>query len=130
MKLTIPLTGTVLVEGSVLGDGKLVGDNKDPVRPVPINLGNVSWEMLDVDLENEVMVIEVTPAPEIGEDTGEEDGEGEPIYRTRKTTDNEKRDFLQNARRLIISHTRDELYQMSKCPRLKRPFKGGRDQRQ
>ena len=123
MKLTIPLTGTVLVEGSVWGDGKLSGDPNDPVRPVDIDLGNVSWKMVDVNLENETMEIEVSPAEEIDEDTDEIDSEGKPIHRMRKTTGQEKTGFLQHAQHLIESHTKDELYTMSKCSRLKRPFK-------
>ena len=123
MRLTIPLTGTVLVEGSVYGDGSLVGEDKDPIRPVDIDLGNVSWTMVDVDLKNEVMVIEVQPADVISEDTGEKDAENKPIYRSRPATKKEKNGFLQHAQTLIRGHTKDELYQMSKCPRLKRPFK-------
>lgn len=108
MKLTLPLTGTVLVEGSVWGAGDLMGDDKDPIRPVDIDLGNVSWTVVDVDLENEVMVIEVKPSEEL-------DG--------RPATAEEKTAFLQHAQRLVMEHTRDELYQMSGCHRLKRPFK-------
>jgi hypothetical protein len=124
MKLAIPLTGTVLAEGSVWGAGKLSGDPDDPIRPVDLDLGNVSWVMVDVDLENEVMVIEVSPAEEVSEDTGEVDGEGEPIFKARKATQQEKTGFLQHAQHLIESHTKEKLYTMSKCSRLKRPFKG------
>jgi len=126
MRLSIPLTGTVLVEGSVWGDGLLKGDSDDPIRPISggdFTLGNVSWTMVDVDLENEVMVIEVSPAEEIDEDTGKKDGEGKPIHRTRPTTEEEKMGFLQHAQDLVMDHTKDELYQMSGCPKLKRPFK-------
>ncbi|GAI78627.1 unnamed protein product [marine sediment metagenome] len=123
MRLTLPLTGTVLVEGSVWGAGDLIGDNSDPIRPIPIDLGNVSWRMVDIDLENEVMVIEVEPSKEISEDTGQLDGGDNPLYKSRKSTEQEKLGFLQHAQDLIMSHTRDELYQMSKCHRLKRPFK-------
>lgn len=123
MRLEIPLTGTVKVEGSVWGDGKLKGDDKDPIRSLDIDLGNVSWTMIDIDLENEVMVIEVSPAEEISEDTGEIDGEGKPIYQSREATEQEKIGFLQHAKDLIEGHTKDELYAMSKCPRLKRPNK-------
>lgn len=122
MLLAVPLTGTVIVEGSIL-DGKLEGDDKDSIRPIDIDLGNVSWTLVDVDLENEVMEIEVSPAEEIDEDTGQLDGENKPIYMRRKTTEQEKQGFLQYARQLIEGHTKDELYQMSKSPRLKRPFK-------
>lgn len=123
MRLTIPLTGTVLVEGSVWGGGGLSGDPNDPIRPIDLDLGNVSWVMADVDLENEVMMIEVKPGEKVSEDTGEVD-KGNPIYITRLATKEEKQGFLQHAQNLVVNHTRDELYQMSKCSRLKRPFKG------
>lgn len=123
MKLTIPLTGTVLVEGSVFGNGKLKGDPNDPIRPIDIDLGNVSWTMVDVDLENEVMEIEVEPAEEVSEDTGQVNGEGEPIYTKRKVTEQEKIAFLQHAKDLVQGHTKDELYLISKCSKLKRPFR-------
>lgn len=123
MRLTIPLTGIVLREGSVWGKGELSGDPNNPIRPIDIDLGNVSWVMVDVDLENEVMIIEVSPGEEISEDTGGVDGEGKPIYKTRKATSQEKVGFLQHAQHLIKSHTKEELYVLSKCPKLKRPFK-------
>lgn len=125
MNLIIPLTGTVLVEGSVWGDGKLSGDDKDPIRPVDIDLGNVSWTMVDTDLENETMEIEVTPGDTVSEPTGEIDLETkEPIYISRPATKEERAGFLRDAQKLIETHTKDELYQMSGCSRLKRPFKG------
>lgn len=122
MRLTIPLTGTVLVEGSVHSDGLLQGDDKDPIRPVDIDLGNVSWKMVDIDLDNEVMIIEVAPAEEFDEDTGQVDAENKPIYIRRKATEQEKQGFLQHAQGLVMNHTKEELYAMSKLPRLKRPF--------
>ena len=115
MRLTIPLTGTVLVEDP------LTGDDKDPVRPVDIDLGNVSWRIVSIDLKNEVMEIEVEPAEEVSENTGQVDREGYPIYERRKTTEQEKMALLQHAQDLVINHTKDELYRISKCARLKRP---------
>lgn len=123
MRLTIPLTGTVLVEGSVWEDGLLQGDDKDPIRPISLDLSNISWQMVDVDLENEVMIIEVQPAETINEPTGEVDGEGNPIRIDRATTNAEKAKFLRDAKKMVESHTKDELYAISKSPRLKRPFK-------
>lgn len=123
MRITIPLTGTVLVEGSVHGVGDLVGDDSDPIRPVDIDLGNVSWTLVNIDIDNEVMVIEVEPGEKVSEPTGESDTEGNPIYKTREATEQEKQGFLQHAQDLVMNHTKDELYTMSKCSRLKRPFK-------
>lgn len=122
MRLTIPLTGTVLSEGT-LANGKLSGDPNDPIRPIDIDLGNVSWTVVAVDLENEEMEIEVEPGEKVSELTGENDTEGNPIYRTRGATQGEKAGFLQHAKHLIESHTKDELYAMAKCPKLNRPLK-------
>lgn len=130
MRLSIPITGTVLVEGSIWGDGKLTGDDKDPIRPVSIDLGNVSWRMVDIDLKNEVMEIEVTPCDTVSEPELDAEGkqkfdaESNPISIVRPTTEEERAGFLQYAQKLIKTHTKDELYQMSSCSRLKRPFKG------
>ncbi|KKM90013.1 hypothetical protein LCGC14_1242930 [marine sediment metagenome] len=122
MRLTIPLTGNVLVEGSVHGDGALTGDDEDPIRPIEIDLGNVSWTMVDVDLGAEVMVIEVAPAEEVEEPTGEVDAEGEAVMHTRPTTPAEKQALLQHAQGLVMNHSKAELYQMTGNQRLRRPF--------
>lgn len=129
MKLTIPLTGTVLVEGDVFGKGDLKGDDKDSIRPVDIDLGNVSWTMVDIDLENEVMEIEVSPADILSEPdldaSGKQkkDKDGNLLYRSREATEQEKAGFLEYARNLIEGHTKEELYSISKCPKLKKPPK-------
>lgn len=122
MKLTLPLTGTVLVESLTPGANDFAGDPNDPVRPVDIDLGNVSWQMVSINIENEVMVIEVQPSEKIAEPTGEVDAKDKPIYRAKETTEQEKAEFLQYAQGLV-NHSKDELYTMSKCPKLKRPFK-------
>ncbi|KKK65948.1 hypothetical protein LCGC14_2969000 [marine sediment metagenome] len=121
MILRIPITGTVLVEGSIHGNGLLKGDPNDGIRPIPIDLGNVSWQMVDVDLENEEMVIEVMPGEVVSEPTGENDAEGNPIYTSRATTQQEKAGFLQHAQDLINTRTKDELYVLAQRPKLKRP---------
>ena len=123
MRLTVPITGTVLVEGEVQGKGNLVGDPKDPIRPVPIDLGNVSWTMIDVDLENETMIIEVQPALVVSEEIGEGDSAGKSIGTRRNTTGQERAGFLQYARNLVEGHTKDELRAMGKAARLNRPFR-------
>ena len=111
MRLAIPLTGTVLVDGSVHGAGDLTGDPNDIIRPIDIDLGNVSWTMVDIDLGAEVMIIEVKPGETV-EDAGE----------TRSATPKEKTGFLQHAQG-VMNHTRDELYALTGNARLKRPFK-------
>jgi len=134
MRLTIPLTGTILEYHPELlqygGSSGISGDPNDPVRPVTIDLGNVSWKLVSIDLETETMEIEVTPSDNVSEldlDTeGKQkvDTEGKPLYKTRPATGVEKLGFLDNAKNLIEGHTKDELYQISKCPKLKKPLKG------
>ena len=121
MRLTVPITGTVSVEGSAFGDGKLEGDPSDPIRLIDIDLGNVSWTMVDIDIENEVMIIEVEPAKTVPEDTGQVDGDGDPIFNMRAATAQEKAGFLNQARGLVEGKSKAELLSMSKSARLKRP---------
>lgn len=123
MRLAIPLTGTVLVEGDVHGVGNLTGDPDDVIRPIDIDFGNVSWTMVDVDLDAEVMIIEVKPGETIEESTGESDNGGNPVYKSRPATPEEKTGFLQHAQDLVMNHTKDELYALTRNARLKRPFK-------
>lgn len=120
MRLEVPLTGTVITEGSIFEDGSLKGDPNDPIRPVDLDLGNVSWKMVDVDIDNEIMIIEVTPAETVDELTGADDDDGNPIYITRPTTAQEKQGLLQHAQDLVKGHSKAELYAMSGKPKLKR----------
>lgn len=116
MRLEVPLTGTVAVEGQVHGDGRLEGDPADPVRLIDINLGNVSWRMIDVDMDREVMIIEVKAGEYTTDpDTGE----------VRRSTTADKALAMAHARGLIHGKTIAELYKQSGSARLKRPFKPG-----
>lgn len=45
----------------------------------------------------------------------------------RKATEQEKEGFLQYAKDLVEGHTKDELYQISESPRLKKPLKLGEE---
>lgn len=124
MRLTVPITGTVMVEGT-MQDGNLEGDKNDPIRLISIDLGYVSWQLINIDLDNEVAVIEVTPSDYRCKTTGHKviiNGKETDEYKTRIATKQEKTQALQYAHDLV-NHTKDELYTMSKCSRLKRPFK-------
>jgi len=72
MRMKVPITGTVVK----ITDGIVSGDNVDFIRPVNLNLGNVSWTLIHLDIENEEMEIEVTPNLTTDYDTGEIDGHG------------------------------------------------------
>lgn len=142
MRMKIPITGTVKqVEPCI------IGDDNDPIRLIEIDLGNVSWRLIHLDLEAEEMEIEVTPSDSFNEpDLDEhgiqktkpaldehgvqrEDEEGKPLLKPafkplRLATDQEKAQFLEQARNYSLERkTKAELYTLSKSPRLKNPFK-------
>lgn len=123
MRLRVPITGTVISYDPALAklDGiGISGDPNDPVRLVPVNLGNVSWRLVSIDLDNEVAEIEVTAGEDTLYNTGEVDKNGKPIINSRPATFKEKEAFLKYASNLINNHTKDELYSISKSPRLKK----------
>lgn len=109
MRLKIPLTGKILEytpEFEGYGpSGEISGDPANPVRPVPINLGNVKWNLVSIDLETDTAEIEVSP------------GEG---INGRLATDEEKQGFLDYAKNLVEEHTIDELYAMTNSKRLEK----------
>lgn len=131
MRILVPITGTALTLDPISGDPD------DPIRLIDIDLGNVSWKLIRLDLDNDMAEIEITPGDKVSFPTGEfgmfgtseKDAKGKPIYEeleiyeTRQATEAEKQSLLDYARNLVEGHTKDELYQMSGCSRLKRPFK-------
>lgn len=122
MRLKIPLTGTVLSYDTELaeyrGSSGIAGDLNDPIRPVPIDLGNVSWRLIAIDLENDLAEIEVKPSENINtvRDGGNPDNPEDRF--TRPSTEQERQGFLNYAKNLVESHTKDELYAMSGKKRL------------
>jgi len=120
MRMKIPITGTV----RKITDGIVSGDNVDFIRPVNLNLGNVSWTLIHLDIENEEMEIEITPNPKTNYDTGEVNEVGEPIFKSRFATEEEKENRREGALNLSLSRmSKQALYALSKSPRLKNPFK-------
>ena len=114
MIIRIPITGTV-----INADTK-TGSENDPIRLIDIDLGNVSWSLVELNLENEYMAIEVIPSETVAEDTGELDEHGLPIWINRPATAEEKRAFLEHARNYSLERMNKEaLYALSKSPRLK-----------
>lgn len=119
MRITLPLTGTLLAYKPVVA-----GDDSDPIRLVDINLGNVSWELVALDLDNDQAVIEVTPADGYDEPTGQVDPEGNPICWRVPTTPEMKAAALTWVRAISLEYTQDQLYQMSGNARLRKPLGG------
>ncbi len=130
MRLKIPMTGTVVdfdpecykLDGIGIG-----GDDKDPVRPVNINLGGISWHLVSIDLENDFMEVEAEAPEQISEPVLDAEGNqildenGKPQFSTRPTTPKEKVQILANAQRILGSKTIDEIYTLTKDKRLVKP---------
>jgi hypothetical protein len=106
MKISIPLTGTLV------SYSPLIGDDNDIIRPIELDLGNVSWQLLNLDLEHDLALIEVNPVKEIMDKTT---GKMRPI------TEKERQDELNKVEKLIAGKSIDELYSISGSARLKKP---------
>lgn len=120
MRLKVPITGTVLdfdPDAAKLDGNGVSGHPDDPVC-IAIDLGNVSWRLVTIDLVNDLAEIEVSP----GENISVLKVGGDPLkpedWISRKATEQEKQSFLDNAKNLVEGHTKDELYIMSKSKRL------------
>lgn len=135
MKMKIPITGTVKDINAKRGE--ISGDPKDPIRPVKIDLGGISWKMVSIDLANDLMEIEVTPpekvdVPVLDGDNNPVMEDGKPKMVSRLTTAAEKMTALNNARHIIESRTTTELYALTGEKRLVKPaavmkkLKGGK----
>lgn len=123
MRLKVPITGKVIdydpVAGQLDGIG-VVGDPSDSVKPINLDLG-VDWRLVTIDLENDFAEIEVSPPESISilKDGGNPDNPDD--WTSRPATEREKQNLLDNARRLVESHTRDELYAITRSKRLVKP---------
>ena len=128
-RLKIPLTGTVTgfdPECYKLDSVGISGDPNDPVRPVNVNLGGISWRLVNIDLETNLMEVEAE-APETM-DVPVQDTNGQPVYVdgklklvNRATTPEEKEQILAMAQHILESHTVDELYVLTGDKRLFKP---------
>jgi hypothetical protein len=125
MRLKVPITGTVLdydIQAAKYDGIGVVGDPSDPVRPINISLGNVSWGLLTIDLVNNLAEIEVNPAENISVLKAGGDPLKPEDWTSRQSTPTEKQGFLDHAKSQLESHTTDELYAMSKSKRLAKPI--------
>lgn len=115
----MPITGTVTEIKPFIA-----GDPNDPICPVAVDLLNVSWVLVNIDLEAEEVEIEITPKQETMYATGEVDGQGQPIFSMRPTTQKERNAFIEQARDHSLERmSKQALYELSGSPRLKNPFK-------
>jgi len=105
MRLVVPITGTVLDEARV------VGSNDDPIRPIALDFRNVSWKMMELDLEGELAVIEIEPSKLFF------DGPND----CRPATLVEQQKYLDDLWQLVKDKMPEELYALSGSPKLKKP---------
>ncbi len=101
MRLTIPLTGRLKADGS--------GNPADPVRIIPLDLGDVAWQAIAFDFDAGTVEVEA--------DVPQRPGELPAIYEVRKEA------VLQAAQALLNDKTVDELHTLSGSPKLKKPAK-------
>lgn len=119
MRMKIPITGTVKEVTPYI-----IGMTEDPIRLIDVDLGDVRWRLVNLDLENEEMEIEATPNPLTRYDTGEVDGAGEPVFAHRLATEDEKQSRREVALEFSLSRkSKQALYALSKSAPLKNPFK-------
>lgn len=109
MRLRVPITGTVLdfdPDAARLDGSGVSGHPDDPVQ-IDVDLGNVSWRLVGIDLANDLAEIEVSPA----ETTAELKAGGDPLRRedwsSRQTTLAEKQGYLDNAQKRVANHIAD-----------------------
>jgi len=121
MILKVPVTGTVIeLNPDLYRIDKIgiSGDPNDPVRLINVDLGDVSWRLVSIDLENDLAEIEVQPAEKKsvlkpGGDPGKDED-----YIEVPTTAQDKQQLLDNARQSVEGKTPDELYSLTKSARL------------
>lgn len=117
--MRVPITGTVKKIDPYIG-----GEEDDPIRIINVDLGPVRWNKISIDLENEEMIIEVTPIPWIEEDTGQKDENNTPIWERRALNQTEKDAILDVAKDKTLDRmSKDDLYTLTGDTRLKNPFK-------
>lgn len=103
------------------------GHLDDPVRPVPLDLGNVAWRLVGINLEDDLMEVEIEAPENISVPSFDSkgkpilDGKGKQLMVRRPATNEEKQALLNNAQHLIESSSADELYAQTKAPRLSKP---------
>ena len=119
MRIKLPITGTVTEIEPFIS-----GDPNDPIRKVDIDLGNVSYKLISIDLDAEEMEIEITPKLETIYATGEVHEDGKIKKAMRPTTQQERNAFIEHARDHSLERmSKQALYAMSNSPPLKNPFK-------
>jgi len=96
VKAKIPLTGTVISTEPVV-----IGDDKDPIRPVEIDLGDVEWRLINLDLDNDIAEIEITP--------------------NKRLPKEKRKKELERAISILTQFSKEDLYRISGCHKLKKP---------
>ena len=128
MRMKVPLSGKAISFNPKLADMDKVGvsgDNNDPIR-VDIDLGNVSWRLISIDLEAKEAEIEVTPANSIEELKAGGDPEKSEDLITRQVSDAEKQSFLSVAQQRANAASRGQLKVTSAILNKYKKWKAGK----
>ena len=111
MQLIVPMTGKVIdfdpTRAELDGSG-VSGDPNDPVR-VDIDLGNVSWKLVSIDLEAKEAEIEITPADNLDELKAGGNPDNPEDYTRRPALSSEKTGFLNIAQQRAAATPRGQL---------------------
>lgn len=121
MRLKVPLTGTVTSydpKAAELDGIGVSGDPHDPVRLINIDLGNVSWKLVAIDLTNDLAEIEVSPGEEIAILKAGGSANNPADWTSRPATAQEQQGFLDNAQAQVSGKTSAQLYAASKDKNL------------
>lgn len=116
MRVKIPLTGTLTSEEPY------IGDEADPVRVIPLDLGDVAWRAVAFDWEAGLVEVEL----EVPRHVGRIDPETElPIPEETEAAHKARRDqALARVKTILVDKNVDELYELTGAARLKRPLGG------
>ena len=122
MRILVPLTGELITFNS--------GNPDNPVKPIdftellPIELTDFSWEALNYDFEAGVVELEITFKPTTIPTKWDDKGKAIESRQEEEDDFQQRKVASESAlSKVLREHTIDELYAMSKCSRLNRPFK-------
>ncbi|MFC1910457.1 hypothetical protein ACFLXC_04115 [Chloroflexota bacterium] len=121
MIVKIPLTGEATKYDPKAGqiDGLGISGNPDnPVQPIDIDLGGVSWKLISIDFDNDRAEIDIKAPDTVNVLKPGGDPENPADYERKTLSSAEKEAMLISADSSLKSKTVDELYAIAKQPRL------------
>ena len=116
MRLKVPIIGTVIgfnADAAKL-DGIGISGHPDDLVRIALDIGNVSWKLVSIDLVNDLAEVEVSPEHFVSIDSGLVDSKGNPIYNARPTTPIEEQGFLNDAQNRVANYKADSVRKLVK----------------